>query len=378
MMHGHRTYLDYNATAPLRPCAREAVVAALEAVGNPSSIHEEGRRVRRIVEEAREKVAALVGARPVEVVFTSGATEANNWVLRGGWDAVVVSRIEHDAVLEPARDGGAHCIEVGADASGMAEVAAIGDALLRNPNVAGRVLVSLQMANNETGVVQPVQAVAQFCREHGVAFHTDAVQAAGRLPIRFGALGADFLSLSSHKIGGPMGVGALVIHAGIELPPLIVGGGQERKKRSGTENVPGIAGFGAAAEAALADLDDIGRIGRLRARIEARVREISPHAVVVGEGAERLANTSLIALPGQSAATQVIKFDLAGIAVSSGAACSSGKVGASHVLEAMRIGADISRSAVRVSLGWGSSEADVEAFLTAWRAMAGSHQRAVA
>jgi cysteine desulfurase len=184
--------------------------------------------------------------------------------------------------------------------------------------------------------------------------------------------------LSSHKIGGPMGVGALVIRAGMDLSSLIVGGGQERKKRSGTENVPGIAGFGAAAEAALVDLEDVGRMSRLRARIEAGVREISPDAVVVGEGSERLANTSLIALPGQSAETRVIKFDLSGIAVSAGSACSSGKVGSSHVLEAMGLDARISRSAIRVSMGWGSSEADVEAFLTAWRAMAGSHQRAVA
>lgn len=377
-MSGRRTYLDYNATAPLRPAARDAVVCALDLLGNPSSVHNEGRAVRRLVEDAREQVAALAGVKPSEVVFTSGATEANNAVVRGGWDAIVVAGIEHDAVLAPARAGGARLVEVGADSAGRADVHAIADAVLCDPEVRGRVLVSLQMANNETGVIQPVAEVGAFCRAHGICLHTDAVQAGGRIQIDLEALGADFLSLSSHKIGGPMGVGAVIVRDGVNLPAALLGGGQERRRRSGTENVAGIAGFGAAAEAALADLDSATRISSLRDRLEDGVRAMTPQAVVIGEAADRLGNTSLIALPGHAAETLVIKFDLAGLAVSAGSACSSGKVGASHVLDVMGLAPDVARGAIRISLGWASSEADIDTFLTAWRMVADADRRAVA
>ncbi|MCB1511516.1 MAG: cysteine desulfurase [Hyphomicrobiaceae bacterium] len=377
-MNAARTYLDANATAPLRPVARNAVLAAMEQLGNPSSVHTEGRTARRIIEDARERVAALAGARPSEVVFTSGATEANNAAIAGGWDAIITSGIEHDAVLAPARARGAHLVEVPAGGDGVVDAGAVATALLSDPIVRGRVLVSVQMANNETGVVQPVAEIADFARAHGALVHTDAVQAAGRVPLSFADLGVDLMALSAHKIGGPFGVGALVVRDGFDLKRWIVGGGQERRRRAGTENVAAIAGFGAAAEAARNELAAMRRIADLRDRLEAGVRASTPDAVIIAQGSLRLPNTSAVAWPGQSAETLVIKLDLAGIAVSAGSACSSGKVGSSHVLQAMGLAPEIARSAIRVSLGWQSSEADIEAFLQAWRALASSQSRAVA
>jgi cysteine desulfurase len=375
-----RTYLDWNAGAPLRPEARAAMLAALDVVGNPSSPHTEGRRVRAIVEDAREEVAALVGARPAEVVFTSGATEANNAVLGGGWRTVLLAGIEHDSVLAPARnlarDGRTRLVDLAVNAGGRIEA----------ENVAGRAceaagngpaLLSLQLASNETGVVQPVTAAAEAARSQGLAVHTDAVQAAGRLAVDLRALGVDYLSLSAHKIGGPKGVGALVIRDGAALPAFIAGGGQERRRRAGTENVPAIAGFGAAARAAARDVEAMERVQALRDRVEAEILAVTPSAVVIGAGTERLPNTTSVALPGASAETLVIALDLAGVAVSAGAACSSGKVGASHVLEAMGLEPALARAAIRVSLGWGSTEGDVAAFAEAW-ARATARRRAVA
>jgi cysteine desulfurase len=377
-MTTERVYLDHNATSPLRPQAREAVVAALDTLGNPSSVHDEGRRSRRIVEDARERVAALVGASPANVIFTSGATEANNWVAGAGWDTILLPRIEHDSIIAPARARGASIIEIGADTDGVTRVEEIAEALLLKPPTGQRCLVSLQMANNETGVLQPVAETAAFCSAHGVMCHTDAVQAAGRVKVDFADLGVDAMSLSSHKIGGPMGVGALVLRDGNNLSPMIVGGGQERRRRSGTENVAGIAGFGAAAEAASAEVQTIARLSALRDRLEAEISAVSPAATIIGRTAQRLPNTTCLALPGVSAETLLIKIDLAGIAISSGAACSSGKVGASHVLMALGLEHDTARGAIRISLGWNSSEADIDAFLRVWSTIAGNRQRAVA
>ncbi|MBX9588208.1 MAG: cysteine desulfurase [Hyphomonadaceae bacterium] len=374
-MSARRTYLDWNATAPLRPEAREAAVAALDVVGNPSSPHAEGRRARAIIEDAREKVAALVGATPAEVVFTSGGTEANNAVLAAGWDTIVLSGIEHDSVLVPARDGRARVVEMPVGRSGVVGV----DAPLADHVSAGRSLLSLQMANNETGVVQPVAAVAAAARAQGFFVHTDAVQAAGRVPVDVRSLGVDCLTLSAHKIGGPKGVGALVIHERASLPAFIAGGGQERRRRAGTENVAAIAGFGAAAEAARGDLARMGRLRVLRDRLEGEVCALTPAAVVIGAEAARLPNTAAIALAGVSAETLVIALDLAGIAVSAGAACSSGKVGTSHVLEAMGLEKSLARAAIRVSLGWSSTQSDIGAFVAAWGRIAQRHrERAVA
>ena len=380
-----RTYLDWNATAPLVPAARAAMLAALDLVGNASSVHAEGRRARRLIEDAREQVAALVGARPSEVVFTSGGTEANNTLLAGGWDTIFVAGIEHDSVLAPARASGARIIDVPVGHDGVAEVAAIADRVLRGPGDLGRGLISLQYANNETGILQPVAATAAFARAHGLAMHTDAVQAVGRIAVDVAALGVDYLTLSAHKLGGPAGIGALVIRDGQSLPPLLVGGGQERRRRAGTENVAAIAGFGAAAAVATALVGSRARAhyptcAALRDRLEREALAITPQAIVIGSGAPRLPNTTCLALPGRLAETLVIALDLAGIAVSAGAACSSGKVGASHVLAAMGLAPEIAGSAIRVSIGPTTTAADITRFLEAWRLIAGRRdaQRAVA
>lgn len=366
-----RTYLDHNASAPLRKEARAAMLIALDTLGNPSSVHAEGRAARALIEAAREKVAQLVNANASEVVFTSGATEANNCVMAAGWDVICVSGIEHDSVLVPAQRSGAEIVKIPASMAGVADVNAVTETLARVKQDGKRVLVSLMSVNNETGVIQPVAEATALAHEHGAVMHVDAVQAPGRVAVDFAALGADALVLSGHKLGGPRGVGALVVRDGVNLPPLVVGGGQERRRRAGTENVSGIAGFGAAAAAVAAE-DAVERMGQLRTKLEEGVKRATPAAVIVGADAGRVANTSCVALPGKPAETLVIKLDLAGIAVSAGAACSSGKVGESHVLAAMGLAPEIARSAIRVSLGPESGEDDVAAFLAAWEKVARS------
>jgi cysteine desulfurase len=368
-----RTYLDYNASAPLRHEAHAAMCAALEICGNPSSVHAEGRRARSLVEEARDEVAALVHARASEVVFTSGATEANAWVLSAGWNTIVLPGLEHDSVRVPAATSGARIIELPSTVDGVAAVETLAERLPGREGL-GRAAIALQVANNETGVIQPLAEAAAFAREHGLALHTDAVQAAGRVKVDFAALGAETLSLSSHKIGGPKGAGALVIRDGVALPPFLTGGGQERRRRAGTENVAAIAGFGAAATAAARDLVQMDRIRALRDTLEDGVLRLTPEALVLGGRAPRLANTTCVAWPGKLAETLVIKLDLAGIAVSAGAACSSGKVGQSHVLAAMGIAPEIARSAIRVSIGAGTTKEDIAAFLAAWKSIRGGVQ----
>lgn len=366
-MSGARTYLDYNASAPLRPEARAAVLAALDVAGNASSVHAEGRRARAIIDEARDAVAALVNARASEIVFTSGATESNTWALLGAWERIAVAGVEHDSVRAPAARIAAarraEVVDLPVSSAGVVDVTAA-------PPGPGT-LVVLQMANNETGVLQDVEAAGRRATEDGARLHTDAAQAPGRVAIDFAALGAQTLSLSAHKIGGPKGVGALVIGAGVALDPLFTGGGQEQRRRAGTENVAAIAGFGAAARAALEDLQDAQRVAALRDALEGAVMETTPQAVVIGRDAPRLCNTSSIALPGASAETTVIKLDLKGIAVSAGAACSSGKVGESHVLRAMGLSPEIARAAIRVSLGPDTTEQDIAAFVAAWREIHG-------
>ncbi|WP_334148721.1 cysteine desulfurase family protein [Hyphomicrobium sp.] len=363
-----RTYLDYNATAPLRAEARQAVVAALDAFGNASSVHAEGRRARAVIDEAREAVAALVNAEPGEVVFTSGATESNVWALSLPWERIALAGIEHDSVRIPAARlaaaRGASVIEVPVTHDGVADLDGV-------PLDAATLLV-LQCANNETGVRQDVAEAGRLATRHGARLHTDAVQAPGRIAVDFKTLGAATMSLSAHKIGGPKGVGALVVGHGVPLEPLLAGGGQEQRRRGGTENVAAIAGFGAAAKAALRDLDDAGRIAALRDRLETEVRRATPEAIIVGGDAPRLPNTSSIARSGVSAETLVIRMDLAGLAVSAGAACSSGKVGESHVLAAMGLPPEIANSAIRVSLGPETTEQDIAAFLAAWTRICGA------
>jgi cysteine desulfurase len=352
------SYLDYNASAPVRPAVIEAMVGALGSVGNPSSVHRAGRTARRSLEHAREAVAALVGAPPDAVVFTSGGTEANNQALGSVRGPGLVSAVEHDSVLAAAPD--AERLPV--DALGRVDLERLADRLA----AVRPALVSVMLANNETGVVQPVAEVAELAHRHGALVHCDAVQAAGKLALELAALGVDLLTLSAHKLGGPQGVGALVLGDGIEPPALLRGGGQERRRRPGTENLPGVVGFGRAAELALEDRDWRSRVGALRDRLEAEILAVAPAARVYGRGAERLANTSCLSMPGVSNQTQLIAFDLAGIAVSTGSACSSGKVGPSHVLAAMGVDPAEAATAIRVSLGWASTATDVERFVATW------------
>jgi len=370
-----RVYLDYNATAPLRPEAKAAMIMALDVIGNPSSVHLEGRRARGVVETARESVARLVGAKPSEVVFTSGASEANAWVVAQPWETILASGIEHDSILAPARAAKCNVIELSTGRDGVVRVEDVAEHVLKR-GVVHPALIALQMANNETGVVQPVAEVAEFARAHGIAVHSDAVQAAGRVPVDFAALGLDTMAISAHKLGGPKGIGALIIRDHLDLVPLLRGGGQERRRRAGTENVAAIAGFGAAAEAAHAELRSMSAVKSLRDDLEAHIRAISPRAEIIGESAPRIGNTIAVALPGKLAETLVIRLDLAGVAVSAGSACSSGKVGASHVLEAMGLDPEITSGTIRISLGRGTTKDDIAAFVAAWQAIAGS--RAIA
>ncbi len=353
-------YMDYNASVPIRPQAAAAVAAALSMGGNPSSVHGHGRAARRIVEDAREQVAGAIGAPASALIFTSGATEANALALRGaGRKRILVSAIEHESVHQAAPD--AEVIPV--TKAGVADLDALAEMLARDGEPA---LVSLMLANNETGVIQPVAEAAAIAHSHGALIHSDAVQAVGRIAVDINKLGVDLLSLSAHKLGGPAGSGALYRREGVALVPQLKGGGQERSQRAGTENVAGIAGFGAACEVAVYDLENAGRFADLRNALEKRIRLAAPHAMLFGADAARLPNTVCVALPGISAETQVMALDLAGVSVSAGAACSSGKVKVSAVLSAMGAAPDLARSAIRVSLGWGSTEADIDRFMTAW------------
>jgi cysteine desulfurase len=366
-------YLDYNATAPLRPQARAALLAVLEAPANPSSVHRFGRAARGIADIARRQVAALVGAEPRRVVFTSGGTEANNLALRlaceaAGAKGLVLAAIEHDSVLRPARHAGLPVAEVPAGPDGRIDPAAVTAALVAVP---GPALVCLMLANNETGAIQPVAAVTRLAHEAGALVLCDAVQAAGKIPVDLAALGCDFLTLSGHKLGGPTGVGALVLRDDWVPAPILRGGGQEQGMRAGTENLPGIAGFGAAAEAARDELaaGAAGRIAALRDRLQAALTAACPAAPVHAVAVPRLPNTLCIGMPGVPAETQVMALDLAGVAVSAGSACSSGKVTPSHVLTAMGLPEQAAREAVRFSLGWASSEADIDRAAAAWIAL---------
>lgn len=361
-----RAYLDWNASAPLRPEARDVIVQTLDIAGNASSIHAEGRRARAVIEAAREKVASLVNAKASEVVFTSGATESNNWVLSDGWDAVIRAGIEHDSILVPAHALGARNVGLPVDGNGEVDISAIAGV-----PTGGRTLLTLQLANNETGVVQEVTRAASIARARGFVVHTDAVQAPGRISTDFLALGVQAMSLSSHKIGGPKGVGALIVSGDVDLTPFMRGGAQEHRRRAGTENIAGIAGFGAAAEAARHDLANAHRVKALRDQLESDVLAITPDAKIIGRDAgQRLPNTTSLALPGALAETLVIKLDLAGIAVSAGSACSSGKVGPSRVLAAMDVPSELARSAIRISIGVTTTERDVAMFVNAWRDIA--------
>ena len=372
-----RVYLDWNATTPLRDEARRAVSDALDLPGNASSVHAEGREARKWIESARSAVAKAVGTVPRNVVFTSGGTEANALALapnlrRGTGPAVerlVVSAIEHASVLSGGRFPRELIETVRVTPAGVVDLDHLRQLLDAGPPA----LASVMLANNETGAIQPIAEVAEIVHAAAGLLHVDAIQAFGKIPFDMGETGADLLTLSAHKIGGPKGVGALVLSEGVSgLEPLLRGGGQELSRRAGTENVAGIAAFGAAAAAAMAARPaEGGRLRVLQGRLEEGLR-LMPGVIVFSDSGQRLPNTTLFTAPGLKAETAVIGFDLAGIAVSSGSACSSGKVQPSHVLEAMGFEPDIAQGAVRLSMGWSTRDADIDRCLEAWRKLAGN------
>ena len=367
-----RVYLDWNATTPLRPEARAAMVAAFDLVGNPSSVHAEGREARRLVEDARAALASAVGALPRNVIFTSAGTEANALALSPGLkgpsggpvERLLVSAIEHASVLAGGRFPSGAIGQIRVTRSGVVDL----DHLRAMLGSGSPALVSIMAANNETGALQPVAEAARIVHEAGGLLHVDAIQALGKIPFDIKAVEADLATFSAHKIGGPKAIGALVVAEGVSgLEPVLRGGGQELGRRAGTENVAGIAAFGAAARAALQTLgEDAVRLANLRNRLENGLRGFAG-ATIFAEDVERLSNTTLFTAPGLKAETAVIGFDLEGIAVSSGSACSSGKVQPSHVLSAMGFDPRTAQGAVRLSLGWSTGKADIDRTLEAWR-----------
>jgi cysteine desulfurase len=371
-----RVYLDWNATTPLRPEAKAAMAGAWDFCGNPSSVHAEGRQARRLVEDARGAIATAVGGRPQDIVFSSGGTEANVLALMPGLrrnasapiQRLLASAVEHTSVLSGGRFSPEATGTIAVTHSGLLD---LDDLRVKLAAGGPPALVSVMLANNETGAVQPVAEAADIVHAAGGLLHVDAIQAFGKVLFDINVIKGDLVTLSAHKIGGPKGVGAVVLAEGVQgLEPLLRGGGQELGRRAGTENVAGISAFGAAAKAAMAALrDDAARLEALRDRLEDGLRQ-TPGMIVFSEDVPRLPNTTLFTAPGLKAETAVIGFDLAGIAVSSGSACSSGKVQPSHVLAAMGFGRELAQGAVRLSLGWSTSGADIDLALKAWRKLA--------
>jgi len=370
--HSDPIYLDHNAGAPLRPAVREAMIEVLADAGNASSVHAHGRKARGRIETAREQVARLCNARTRAVTFVSGGTEANMTALSPTWqdqgapvylDKLFRSAVEHPSVVTGGRFRVADQVVLPVDDKGLVRLDALEDLV----GDAEPSLISVMAANNETGVIQPLAEIGAIASKHGHFFHVDAVQAAGRMPIAPDAWQTDVLTLSAHKFGGPQGIGAAVVRSTARVPsPLMIGGGQENWRRGGTENVAAIAGFGVAAETALEEAADLRHLAELKSRLEQGVKAICPASVVFGEGAERLVNTTCFAVPGIPAETALIAFDLERVSISSGSACSSGKVSVSHVLTGMEVPEALARCALRVSMGWSTGEADIARFLELW------------
>lgn len=347
-------YLDYNATAPLRPEVAALMRELMSKPLNASSVHGYGREARKIVEKARSQVAALSVHPEPTVIFNSGATEGNNTVLKHfAGERILASAIEHPAVLDAAPE--TERIPVTPD--GVVDLNAL-EEMLKSERTA---LVSIMMVNNETGVIQPVKEAAALAHKHGALFHCDAVQAAGRIPLNMQENGIDFLTLSAHKLGGPQGVGALIIGFCGETPALLHGGGQEKKARAGTENVAGIAGFGLAAEMAAAPPD----LNTLQTVLEEKLSE-TDGLVIHGQNAPRVSNTTLFSLPGARSESLLMNFDLEGAALSNGSACTSGSVQPSHVLQAMNCLPAQTASAIRISTGWNTTRDDIDRVLEIW------------
>ena len=372
------TYLDHNASAPLLPEARDAIVAALGLVGNPSSVHSHGRVLRALVDESRAQVAKLAGATREQVVFTGSATEAITQAIIGGAKAlgvggIVVSAGDHTAALKAAEATGLPVTIVGLDADGYIKIDEIAGAMARADQLGAKLLVAVHLVNNETGVIQPVDRIEVLVGASPHYLFVDAVQAFGKMTLEFRTRAPDMLAISAHKIGGPAGVGALLMKGHADQVRLIPGGGQETGRRGGTEAAALIAGFGAAADA-FADRFYRANVSELVRTAEEGMRNMAPDLVIFGETAERIGNVSNFAVPGLKSAVAMMGLDLKGISISSGSACSSGKVGPSHVLKAMGVPAELSECAMRLSVGWNSTEADIAAFLAGFSEVLGRHR----
>jgi cysteine desulfurase len=355
-----RAYLDHNATSPLRPEAKHAMLAAMDVHGNASSVHSEGRKAHKLMDDARETLAFTLGCLPQMITFTSGGTEANNMALRGvDVGRILISAVEHHSVIAAAQASGKKVEIIPVDKFGRVDLSAL-EKMLYGP----KALVSVMAANNETGVVQPINDIVQLASKAGALTHIDAVQAFGKRQVNFGLEGCDMMTIGAHKVGGPAGIGALIIRDGLVVEPLLQGGGQELRRRAGTENLIAIAGFAASAKAARLDTCELN--DTLEAALEG--------TVIFSDGVERLCNTTCFAVPGLKAETLLMNFDLEGVAVSSGSACSSGKVTRSHVLDAMGVAPEISAAAIRVSLGWNTTAEDVNHFIATWQKITARHR----
>jgi len=371
-----RTYLDWNASAQVYPEVVEAMTAVLLAGGNASSVHREGRNARNKIEAARDQVAQLINAVASSIIFTSGGSEANSLALsglagNGSIDRVMISTIEHPSVLASANLQGIELSYLNVDEDGIIKLDELEAALIKAATANERVVLSIMWANNETGVLQPIADIVKLARENGALVHCDAVQAVGKVAVDFISSGVDLMSLSAHKIGGPQGIGALVVRPSVVLAPIIKGGGQELGRRAGTENLSGIVGFGVAAKLCANDNQGT-QTAELHRKLESEIKNIRSDAVIFGEGQKRLPNTTCVTVAGTTAETLLIMLDLAGIAVSSGSACSSGKVTTSHVLTAMGVEETLAKSAVRISLGRTTTREDIEKFIDVWSKAVGT------
>lgn len=356
----NKIYLDYNATAPIRPEVRDLVIEVMGCIGNASSVHGYGRAARKYVEDARQQVADMVEVEATQVIFTSGATEATNAALHPYKDKrVLISAIEHPAVFDSAP----HAEKIPVDTKGLVDMDAYKQ-LLHNGEAPA--LVSVMIVNSETGVIQPIKEMAAMAKQVGAKFHTEIVQAAGRIPINMNDLGVHYMSLSAHKFAGPQGVGALIVAKGTEPPKFMRGGGQEKNCRGGTHNTPGIAGMGLAAKMATDNIATYQQTTKMRDDLESKMIAIAPRAVIYSKDAPRVGNTINIGLPDVPAQTQLMALDLDGIAVSSGSACSSGSFKPSHVLMAMGITDKAATESLRISMGWATKQSDLDQFFESW------------
>lgn len=360
MQETNRTYLDYNATSIVRPAAIDVVVSTLQTAANASSVHHFGAKTKGLLDSSRATIASYIGANPDDLVFTSGGTESNVAAIFGTRRRKIVSSIEHDSVLVPASRSSNSLDLIPVNSEGLIDLQALKELLAKDSSLA---LVSIMLANNETGIIQPVSEAAEIARKYGALIHCDAVQGLGKLPIDVEAMGPDIISFSAHKIGGPQGVGALWIKSGTSITPLLFGGNQEMSRRAGTENVSGIAGFSAALESIASD--EPKRMLDYRKRLEERLGKVAP-VIIFGSASERLPNTLCFSTPGLGRELQLASLDMDGIGVSSGSACSSGKVSPSHVLEAMGVPEEIAACAIRLSVGWATTDHDIDVFFESW------------